>query len=82
MDIQEEAPSVRSVRRHHVERLKKARSKHETAKGVGNQKKHLMTETPTPCSCAMCGNPRKYANEATIQERSADCLLRHIGIEE
>jgi hypothetical protein len=22
-----------------------------------------------PCSCAMCGNPRRYFNEVTIQEK-------------
>ena len=23
----------------------------------------------TPCSCAMCGNPRRYERQATLQER-------------
>ena len=27
-------------------------------------------DTPTPCSCPMCGNPRKYFKEKTIQEKS------------
>ena len=26
--------------------------------------------TPTPCSCWMCGNPRKWFGDATVQERS------------
>lgn len=26
-------------------------------------------DTPTPCSCWMCGNPRYYFHERTIQER-------------
>lgn len=26
-------------------------------------------DTPTPCSCWMCGNPRRYFHERTIQER-------------
>ena len=31
----------------------------------------LYSETPKLCSCWMCGNPRKYFNEAPIQERRA-----------
>jgi hypothetical protein len=26
-------------------------------------------DTPTPCSCWMCGNPRRYLGEITVQER-------------
>lgn len=26
--------------------------------------------TPTPCSCWMCGNPRKWFGDVTVQERS------------
>ena len=29
----------------------------------------LKSHTPKRCSCAMCGNPRKYFNEQTMQER-------------
>lgn len=32
--------------------------------------KHIR-KTGTPCSCASCGNPRKYFNEPTIQEKRA-----------
>ena len=28
-------------------------------------------KTPTPCSCPMCGNPRKFFGELTMQERRA-----------
>ena len=28
----------------------------------------LKSHTPCGCSCYMCGNPRKYYNEKTIQE--------------
>ncbi|MFA5208236.1 MAG: hypothetical protein WC428_06365 [Candidatus Paceibacterota bacterium] len=28
-----------------------------------------VVNTPTPCSCWMCGNPRKYFYKITIQER-------------
>jgi hypothetical protein len=30
-----------------------------------------VVDTPTPCSCWMCGNPRKYFGERTIGERRA-----------
>lgn len=26
-------------------------------------------DTPAPCSCWMCGNPRRYLGELTVQER-------------
>ena len=59
----------RALRRHHVNRLKQKRRIHwgrvlhtdeELGKAVG---------TPKPCSCFMCGNPRKYYGEKTVQER-------------
>ena len=28
-------------------------------------------ETPRPCSCPMCGNPRRHFGELTVQERRA-----------
>jgi hypothetical protein len=28
-----------------------------------------LVDTPTPCSCYSCGNPRKYFGEPTMQER-------------
>jgi hypothetical protein len=28
-----------------------------------------MARTRKPCSCSMCGNPRKYFNEKTMRER-------------
>jgi len=31
--------------------------------------------TPHPCSCYGCGNPRKWANELTVQERRAALTL-------
>jgi hypothetical protein len=29
----------------------------------------LRSHTPCLCSCWMCGNPRKYYNDGTIQEK-------------
>ena len=37
-------------------------------------------QTPTPCSCSKCGNPRKHFGEKTLQEIKADLedyWLRH-----
>ena len=31
--------------------------------------------TPAMCSCHMCGNPRKYWKEKTIQERRNEIVL-------
>jgi len=36
----------------------------------GEYEKHLI-HTRKPCSCAMCGNPRKYFGEKTRQEIEA-----------
>ena len=34
-----------------------------------------MIHTRVPCSCSMCGNPRRRWNEKTVQERRADAAL-------
>jgi len=31
-----------------------------------------LVATPTPCSCPMCGNPRKYFGYVTIQEKRSN----------
>ena len=79
--------STRAMRRHHYARLKNNRKQHW---GYGNQNWRgtcqaevvnmspktagFVTRTPTPCSCYMCGNPRRAAweNPLTIQERKAE----------
>lgn len=37
-----------------------------------NDKSYLVADTPKPCSCFLCGNPRKYNNKRTIKEISFD----------
>lgn len=64
----------RAQRRHDNERLKVVRSRHmlvaehdgsrPSDKRIG---KHL--NTAAMCSCHMCGNPRKFFGEPTMQER-------------
>lgn len=37
---------------------------------------HLMAKTRKPCSCPMCGNPRRHYGEKTIQEKKADIFYQ------
>lgn len=46
-------------RRHESSRLKEKRKDYAAVKAG----------TPKPCSCFMCGNPRKWFGEKSIQER-------------
>jgi DNA-directed RNA polymerase specialized sigma24 family protein len=66
----------RALRRYHAKR-KKAwvcrtlrhyfMDRHEApARRVG-----MYSQTPKVCSCFMCGNPRRFHGEPTIQERRA-----------
>lgn len=63
----------RAVRRHHRDRLLKNRRKKinwvtdETYTGI-------VINTPCPCSCGMCGNPRKL-HSITDQEALAELKL-------
>jgi hypothetical protein len=67
--------SIRGIRRHHLQRLKKARafdqvigaSRQGDAATLG---RHV--NTPAKCSCWMCGNPRRYFDEKSRQERIQD----------
>ena len=64
---------VRALRRHHRDRL--------FSKALVSVKLSLMTEADRTywairqfnhlknCSCSMCGNPRRYSGEPTIQEK-------------
>lgn len=61
----------RALRRHHAARLKKKRQyyfyrwpKRLTVAELGS-----VLNTATRCSCFMCGNPRKYFKERSVQEK-------------
>ena len=43
----------------------------ETPRMIG-----IKAHTPAMCSCHMCGNPRKYWKEKTIQERRNESNIR------
>jgi hypothetical protein len=74
---------MRAIRRHHRERLKNKRKNYggmeRAAKYFGEkwlkQNQARVINTPTPCSCPGCGNPRNHAwfkkERLTIQERKA-----------
>lgn len=62
----------RAERRHHVDRLKHNRRFYwGSDRDLSKCQKQLarVVDTPTPCSCWMCGNSRKWLGEETIQER-------------
>jgi hypothetical protein len=65
--------SGRSDRRHHIERLKKKRRKYWSwGENKSDRAIGMLVHTPKTCSCHMCGNPRKYWKEKTIQEKKAE----------
>ena len=67
----------RADRRHHHERmLDRVKGFHWLKQKFWNgseeeREKHLrkMAETRHPCSCHMCGNPRRMFKEETLQEK-------------
>jgi hypothetical protein len=62
-----------AYRRHHRERIKAKRIRQfrKYGKELVEDPKSLgkLIRTPKPCSCAMCGNPRKHFGEKTLQEK-------------
>ncbi|MDA8378168.1 MAG: hypothetical protein M0Z50_14135 [Planctomycetia bacterium] len=67
---------ARAMRRHHRHRLLHNRRFHwgrdlsESDESPRHRGKVI--DTPTPCSCWMCGNPRRYFGEKTLQELRQD----------
>ena len=62
----------RALRRHHYKRLFKSRKNKlwwwfDEPYLNSDKFRHIIT-TPTPCSCSMCGNPRKYFGKIKKQE--------------
>lgn len=70
-------PNKRAIRRHHRNRLLKRyiyRVRQEINRTIiddeyVNRRARYLLQTPHPCSCAMCGNPRRHFGERTVQER-------------
>ncbi|MEM6343146.1 MAG: hypothetical protein AAF927_04675 [Bacteroidota bacterium] len=66
----------RALRRHHRDRLKQKRKHYWGGDLAENSKSHLLINTPKPCSCFMCGNPRKFAKAPSLQEQKSELELR------
>ena len=69
--------SRRGLRRHHVRRLKRRRRGYwygtfEEFAPLTRRALGVVVNTPKPCSCWMCGNPRKHWRERSLQEIRAD----------
>jgi hypothetical protein len=63
---------IRAIRRHHrnriiLKRYEKVQRGHWYVKNPGYLGKNNIV-----CSCWMCGNPRKYFRQLTVQERKAN----------
>ena len=63
----------RALRRHHEQRMKR----HVAGYYGGYARGHpralgKLAHARQLCSCWMCGNPRRYLGERTLQERRAD----------
>ncbi|WP_152389715.1 hypothetical protein [Azotobacter salinestris] len=69
----------RSERRHHEQRIKARfyRKQHGYERWP-TDKRHagLFAHHGKVCSCWMCGNPRRYWGELTMQERRANLELK------
>jgi hypothetical protein len=62
----------RAMRIHHRERIKnKVKNYHRGAHKDDERYIGILSNTRQPCSCYACGNPRKYSNRLTVQERKA-----------
>ncbi|GGD74627.1 hypothetical protein [Caballeronia grimmiae] len=65
-----EKSTKRALRRHHLARVKRARRFYFCGDlSLEGNAVGKLAHTATPCSCFMCGNPRRYFLELTIQER-------------
>jgi len=58
----------RALRRHHRKRLLKKRKNFWGYYWQNGEICKIVINTPTPCSCIMCGNERKYYNKKTKKE--------------
>lgn len=59
----------RALRRHHFYRIKKARKNYWGAyRCLTDKELGMLVHTAAPCSCTMCGNPRKHFKLRTIAE--------------
>jgi hypothetical protein len=76
--MMEEKPEIhkRALRRYHAQRKKAwvcctLRHYFMERHALPTRRVGMYSKTPKICSCFMCGNPRRYLGELTIQERRA-----------
>lgn len=63
----------RAFRRHHAARIKQRVEKYYGGAHADDPRRlGRLAHTRTPCSCWMCGNPRRHTGERTLQERRAE----------
>jgi sensor c-di-GMP phosphodiesterase-like protein len=63
---------MRAIRRHHRERMILKRKSRVDMGRWHVKSLGYFSKNNTVCSCWMCGNPRKYFEELTVQERRFD----------
>lgn len=69
---------TRALNRHHDARIKVKRTRYVNTWTEATRAVRAPTDkeigrkacTPSNCSCWMCGNPRKYGGELTVEEKS------------
>lgn len=73
----------RALRRHHYDRRKKAVTRHARTFGLRTDAVSvgIHARTRAPCSCWMCGNPRRLYAEPTMQERRVGAKVRDMDDE-
>jgi len=77
--------SKRARKRNHYDRIKRKRLRYlNFQNGLDHSERRLgkLVSTPKPCSCYMCGNPRKYWGEKTLREIECTDLLWEITLGE
>jgi len=59
----------RALRRHHEQRMKRRVAHYYSGYAAGNPRgTGRLAHTRVPCSCWMCGNPRRWRRDLTLQE--------------
>lgn len=72
-----------AIRRRHERRVRRRALRHLLSQGtfmpvpITPRAVGRRAATRAACSCWMCGNPRRFFGELTVQERRADDRLRH-----
>lgn len=69
----------RALRRDQKERAKRRVKAYRVCENQTENLRHvgILSKTPKPCSCYMCGNPRGWWGEQTSQECKQD--LKELG---